>query len=305
MKRIILATAALVCAASLSAQTTAQDYLARYNLLVGKLGYDGVGIETLVNKWEADFPDDVDMLCAKFNYYFAKCQQAQVVAKEQERFLGAEPLLSLNDSTGKKVNYFQETFYDDEMYGLASQAIDKAIRVHPEQIDLRLSKITSLLAYEKESPDMATQSLRSLIDYHYSTHPRWTFGKDPFSDEDFKAAVVEYCYAFFRTASPAAYESFKSVSEQMLKYAPKDPDFLNNVGSYYLVAQKDYKTALKYYTKTLKLDPDNYAAVRNCVIIGRKQNNPKVEKKYLQMLMRVSPDDMEKASAKVRLESLK
>lgn len=300
-----MVVAALACSVSLFAQTSAQDYLARYRLLVGKLGYDGVGIETLVNKWEADFPEDVDMLCAKFNYYFTKCQQPQIVPKEQERFLGAEPVLSLKDSTGKKVNYFQEVFYDDEMFGSASQALDKAIRLRPAQIDLRLSKITSLLSYEKESPDMATQSIQGLIDYHYAAHPVWTYGTEPFSEEDFRSSMVEYGYHLFRTASPASLESFKSVSEKMLAYNPKDPDFLNNLGSYYLVARKDYKTAQKYYTKTLKLDPDNYAAVRNCVIISRKLSNPKMEKKYLQLLMRVSPDETEQASAKVRLEALK
>ena len=62
MKKIALAVAALFVAPALFAQMSAQDYLSRYSLLVGKLGPDGVGIETLVNKWEADFPDDVDML---------------------------------------------------------------------------------------------------------------------------------------------------------------------------------------------------------------------------------------------------
>ena len=305
MKKIMMAALALACSVSLFAQTSAQDYLSRYNLLVGKLGYDGVGIETLVHKWEADYPEDVDMLCAKFNYYFTKCQQSQVVAKDQDRFLGAEPVLSLKDSTGKCVNYFQEVFFDDEMYGIASQALDKAIRLRPDQINLRLSKINSLLAYEKESPDMATQSIRSLIDYHCTTHPHWMFGQEAYSDEDFKTAIIEYCYVLFRTASPASYESFKSVSEKMLSYHPKDADFMNNIGSYYLVAKKDYKTAQKYYTKTLKLSPDNYGAIRNSVIISRKLNNTKLEKKYLQALMRVSPDEMEKASAKVRLEALK
>jgi Tfp pilus assembly protein PilF len=100
-------------------------------------------------------------------------------------------------------------------------------------------------------------------------------------------------------------ESFRSVSEKLLSYYPKDTDYLNNIGSYYLAAKKDYKTALKYYTKTVKLAPDNYAAIKNCVLAARKQGNPKQEKKYLQMLVRVSPDELERNSAKIRLEAMK
>ena len=306
MKKTCLAVAMLLCAATLFAQTSAQEYLSRYVLLVNKLGADGLGIETLVKKWEADFPDDVDMLCAKYNYYSAKSQRSEVVQKDRDKYLGAAPVLSLKDSTGRDVHYFTETFFDDELYGIATQALDKAIRLRDDDVSLRLTKITSLLAYEKDSPDMATQALRSLIDYNCTAHPVWKYGtQEPYSEEQFLSAMSEYCYYLFRVASPVSFASFKSVSEKLLSYYPKNTDFLNNVGSYYLVAQKDYKTAMKYYGKTLKLDPDNYAAVKNCVLAARKSGNAKLEKKYLQQLVRVSPDERERQSAQIRLGAMK
>jgi len=300
-----MALAAFLCTASLFAQTTAEEYLSRYRLLAGKLGLDGLRIETLDDKWEADYPDDVNMLIAKFNYYYAKCQESKVVSKDQARYLGAEPILSLNDSTGAKVNYFTEISFDDEMYGMASQALDKAIRLHPDDISLRFSKVTSLISYEKESPDMATQALLGLIDYNASTQPAWTYGENPFTQEEFRASVLEYCYVLFRIASPTSLEAFKTVSDKMLSYAPKDVDFLNNIGSYHMAAKKDYKTALKYYAKSLKQDPANYNAIKNGVLAARRSGNAKMEKKYLQLLMRHSPDEMERNSAKVRLEAMK
>lgn len=305
MKKTGLVVAMLFAATMLFAQTSAQEYLSRYVLLVNKLGPDGLGVETLVKKWEADFPDDVDMLCAKYNYYHTKSQHSEVVPKEQEKYLGEKPILSLKDSTGANVHYFTETIYDDEMYGIATQALDKAIRLRGDDVSLRFTKISSLLGYEKDSPDMATQALRSLIDYHCTAHPLWKYGQEPFSEESFLATMSDYCYYLFRVASPASFESFKSVSEKLLSYYPKNTDFLNNIGSYYLVAQKDYKTAMKYYGKTLKLDPDNYAAIKNCVLASRKLGNAKLEKKYLQMLVRISPDEKEKASAQIRLSSMK
>ena len=146
MKKIVLAFAALLAAQALFAQMSAQEYLSRYALLVGRVGPAGVGVETLVGKWEADYPDDVDMLCAKYNFYHTKCQGSEVVQKDQARFMGAEPILTLKDSSGADVHYFTETTYDDEMYGVASQALDKAIRLRPDDISLRFTKIASLLA---------------------------------------------------------------------------------------------------------------------------------------------------------------
>ena len=42
-----------LCCGLASAQTTKQEVVDKYNLLTGKLGLDGVGVETLLTKWEA------------------------------------------------------------------------------------------------------------------------------------------------------------------------------------------------------------------------------------------------------------
>ena len=117
--------------------------------------------------------------------------------------------------------------------------------------------------------------------------------------------MVEYCYVFFQTGTPSAMEAFRSISEKMAGYDSGNPEFLNNLGSYYLAFKKDSKTALKYYNKALKVDPDNYSAVKNCVLLARKDKNVKLEKKYLQKLAVIGATDNEKAAAKARLESLK
>ena len=71
MKRILLTIVAVAAAMSLAAQTkpSQKDYSERYNLLVSKLGTAGVGIETHLQKWERDYPEDIEMLLGKFAYY--------------------------------------------------------------------------------------------------------------------------------------------------------------------------------------------------------------------------------------------
>ena len=53
----------------------------------------------------------------------------------------------------------------------------------------------------------------------------------------------------------------------------------------------------------LKKNSEDYIAVKNCVIIARKQKNAKLEKKYLQMLVACT-DGTEKAAAVARLKAL-
>lgn len=116
----------VLAAATAMAQTpSSKEFNERYQLLVSKLGPSGVGIETLLDKWEAAYPDDADMLLGKFTYYFSKSQSSAVVAKPQEKFLGEKPVLTLKDTLGNPVNYFQVTDYDDELFGMSQKSIEK------------------------------------------------------------------------------------------------------------------------------------------------------------------------------------
>ena len=280
------------------------DYLDRYTLLVNKLGVEGVGVETLLQRWGKDYPDDMDMLLGKFTYYLSKSQSNSMEKIDAPKYLGEAPTLTLKDSLGNDVNYFQVTNYDDELFGQATQAIDKAIGLAQDRLDLRLYKIAALIGYEKGSPDMALSGLKELIDYDGHSHPTWIYpGLEPGPDL-FPSLVQEYCYTFFRQATPASYEAFKEVSEKMAGYYPKNTVFLTNIGSYYLVYKHDSKNALKMYNKVLKKDSGDYTAIKNCVLLARSDKNKKLEKKYLAMLAKVTPDETEKLQAEARLKSL-
>ena len=70
----------------------------------------------------------------------------------------------------------------------------------------------------------------------------------------------------------------------MLDYYPSNVLFIDNVGSYYLVYKEDYKTALKYYNKALKINKQDETAIKNCIILARKKKDKKMEAKYQKML---------------------
>lgn len=307
MIRRIAITAALAAATvfTLSAQTeSAEDYHRRYEGLTSRVGLGGAGVESLLSRWEADYPEDVQMLEAKYLYYFTKCRESRIVQKSQDKFLGVPPVLSLADSLGNPVNYFEEYFYDDELYGQADAAIEKAVRVAPERLDLRLARVSTMMAYEKESPDMAASALRQIIDYNYVSHPSWTFSEAPVDNDAFKEIIQDYLVTLYQMATPASRKAFKDLSEKMTSYNPKEVIFLNNVGSYYMAEAKDNKTALKYFNKVLKLKPSDETAIRNCIIIARSTKDVKMEKKYLAMMAKYASSEVDRQSATVRLNAL-
>ena len=306
MKRFFTFLSALALTLPLLSQTLSQeDYLRRYSNLVNRVGAAGVGVETLLDKWAADYPDDTNQLVARFSLWFTKCQDSKVIQMDRDRYLGRDPLLPMTDSLGRKANWFEDITYDDEMFGEAQQALDRAVALEPARLDLRLLRIDALTAYEKESPDMALAQLKALVDENYRQHPAWTHESiEKVDDEVFKALVQDYCFTFFRLGTDSGAEAFKSLSEHMLTYSKDDPLFLNNIGSYWLVNKKDYKKALKYYDKVLKKHPGDETAIRNCLLLARTKKDVKLEKKYLPMMAKYASSETDRASAATRLEGL-
>lgn len=304
MRRLILAAMLSAACTASFAQTTGREFLERYNRLVKNVGNTGVGVETLLGKWEEAFPEDEDMLAASFLFYYEKCQESVTVSRSTGTYLGQKPVLQLKDSLGNNVNYFYDTNFDDELFGRAQQYIEKANQISPLKLENRLAAVTALVNYEKESPDMALSKLKDIVVFNYSSRPEWTYDGNPVDNDTFKSLVQEYCYSFFRLATSSGYESFRSLSEMMLRYNPDDVLFMDNIGSYYLVGKEDSKTALKYYNKVLKIKPDDMTAIQNSVILSRKMKNEKLEKKYLAMLAQYAEEETSRLSAKARLDYL-
>jgi tetratricopeptide (TPR) repeat protein len=300
MKRIALAAALLI-----SALCGAQDFKAQYDRQTRMVGYSGVGVETILDRWEAAEPDNTAMLEGRFHYFFNKSKSTQVVAKNQAKYLGADPVISLKDSTGRDVGYFEENFFVDSLFALSQKAIDRAIALEPSELAWRVDKISSLILYEKESPELAGGEILRMIDYNAAKHPSWTHYGKPATEDTFIQAVQEYCFTFYRNGTPDSYGQFRTVSEKMNKLYPKKTDFINNLGAYYLVFKGAPKKALKWYEKSLKINPSDYSAARNCVLIARREKNTKLEKKYLPVLINATEDELERKGYEARLEALR
>lgn len=284
MKRIVTIAAIILVGMPLFAQNTKESLKSRYERLVRNLGPGGVGIENVLNQWEELDPKDCEMIEARFNYHLARSKTTEVVAKLQDKFLGNQPVMSLPDSTGGNVYYFEEEFYEDNEFGLAIKAIEKAIRLKPLELQYRIDRINALISYEKEYPDMALSQILSMIDMDGKSGISWTISGKPADKEDFPDLIQQYCYVFFKIGTPASYEAFYNISAKMIKFYKNNPEFLCNQGSYWLVAKQNTAKAKKIYEKVLKTDPENINALQNLVILARRNKDSRMEKEYRQKL---------------------
>ena len=304
MKRLLILSVLLCGTLLAAAQPTKEDFLRRYNNLVDRVGPTGVGVETLLDNWAAAYPEDDQQMLARFAFCFARSQSSQVIELDRDRYLGNAPLLPMTDSLGVKHNYFEDTVYDDDLFADALQMIDQAIATKSWKLDYRFMKTNATLAYEKESPDMALQQLKSLADEHFTRHPSWVYeGVEKVGDEEFCAFMQDYCAAIFRIGSDASAEAFKSLSEHLLKYSKNNPLFMNNIGSYWLV-KKDYKKAAKQYDAVIKKHPEDITAIRNGLLTARASKDTKMEKKYLTLMAKYGETEVDRMSAQARLDAM-
>ena len=287
MKRISAALAALVlvCTA-LPAQSV--DWQKKYERQVKAVGLSGVGVETILDSWGAADSSSVDYLAARYAFWFDKSHSLVVEAHDSPRYLGMEPMLELSDSSkSNTVWYYQVDSFDDELFGRALRYLDKAAAAMPAELEYRVWKVSALMLYEKESPDMTLGLILSLIDEDRSTGQKWLYQGEEQDRDFFDGLIQEFCWNLFNLGTPQAREAFLKVSEKMLSYDRKSPIFMANVGSY-LMSVKEYKKALKQFDKVLKLDPDNDTAIRNCVTIARILRDDKLKSRYNPMLSRLS-----------------
>ncbi len=286
MNRIICVLTALSISLSVFAQTS--DYQRRYNILIDRVGPAGVGMETLIENWSKAEPDNTDMLAARFYYYIAKAQGTEVVARKEAKYLGAAPMLTLKDSTGADVHYYEVLKYDDEIFAQALKVVDHAVSLYPQRLEFRFMKANAYLSYERESPDMALSNILGLAHEFMTSGKSWTYNENSeqmtVDQELFAQMIQDYCVTMYSLGTPASYEAFLKLSQKMNGYFPKVPSFLANIGSYHMVVAKDPKTALKYYDKALKIEPKAREVINNAILAARKLKNSKLEKKYLKLL---------------------
>ena len=267
MKRIVTAAVlAAICIAG-NAQT---DYRAAYERQVRNVGYSGVGVETILDKWEEAEPGNIFAIEGRINYHYSKNQRTDLVPMDKMKYMGKKAVLTMKDSLGRPLRYFEDVIFDPEEFAMCQKLIDQAIESDPMELAYRENKVATMIAYEKETPELSYAIIKDLVDFDKSARPKWKSLGEEAAEGEFESLIQEFCFSLFSIGSDQSYLYFKEISAIMAKRFPKNYNFACNVGTYYLVAANDPKTALKYYTKVLKSDPENDVAKTNSALARKK-----------------------------------
>lgn len=251
------------------AQTT-ENFLKRYNVLVGRVGFAGVGVQTLLDSWGRADSTDINYMVARYNFYIDRAQKDTVVKNSLPRYLGMDPIMSLTDSTGRKLYYYQETLYDKGLFRKAMYYLDKAIEKNNVRFDLYDTKADILMGYGKADASESSAFIMKMIQRNYTGKTVWETAQvgHKVSVEEFENTIINYCYTFYKVGSPSTMEAFFNISSAMVKQKSANSAFLDNLGAYYLIRKKDYKKAAKMYRQALKMNPDDKIAIKNLELVS-------------------------------------
>lgn len=299
---LVLLSAAVLPAA---AQLSSAEYKERYDRQVRAVGYAGLGVETILERWGNVYPDDPDMLEGRFFFDFTRARSTKMLRTSKSGYMGREPLMALKDSTGAPVYFYEEEFYDDSLFNSALRFLDRAASLRPDEFLYRSHLLNAQIAREKEDPVLSVEELDALISYDKARHPAWTFRGQETAQDFFVGVVQDYCRLYFEIGSPKSYAALRRLSERMIKLYPARMEFQNNMGSYWRTAEKNPKKAAAIYKKVLSRDKDNYMAAKNGYLAARSTGDRKFQKTCLETLSRVSPQESERLSAEALLQSFK
>lgn len=306
--RIRIVTAVLLLLAAFPAalaQPSAAEYKEKYDRQVRAVGYTGVGVETILERWEAAYPDDPDMLEGRFFFDLTRARSKKMLRTSKPRYMGREPVLTLKDSTGAPVYLYEEEFYDDSLFNVALRSLDRAALLRSDDFLYRAHLLNAQIAREKEEPVLSVEELDALISYDKARRPKWTYRGQETEPDFFAGVVQDYCRLYFDIGSPKSYAALRRISERMVKLYPSRMEFLCNLGAYWRVAENNPKKALPYYKKVLSREKDNYLAARNGYLAARSVGDKKFQKTCLEVLARVSPQEAERLSAEAMLKVFK
>lgn len=210
-------------------------------------------LQVLLTDWDKEAPDDPELAVARFNYYFNRSRREIVQ-------LGPEPesdrYLTITDSTAETVGYmYGRMVYNDSLFNLGIEAIDKGLALYPERLDMHFGKI--YVYGEKKDYESFVKEILGVIDVAIENKNEWKWsGGRPLEEPEafFRSTIQEYIYKLFQL-DPPLYIEARKVSEKMLILHPGNPIILTNIGASYFF-EDDYETSLKYLLKAEEHSPE-------------------------------------------------
>lgn len=261
-----------------------KDYQARYEALWGS--DSDSAMQALLHEWEAASPTDPEMFIANFNYYYYQSQQEMLTLTE-EAPKGESLVLTDSASDGPTGYLGSQIFYQDSLFQLSQQYLDRGMAQHPRRLDMYFGQIYSLR--EAGYLEQHLTKLLAVIDTHQSIGGDWLWsnGKPLEADEDpeayFTGSIQEYISVFYQMPEPYI-KGIDTVSRRMLALYPEDVRFNTNVGVASLF-REDFVGAIPWFEQALKAEPHDPIVLNNLAYAYREMGQQKEATQYYEAVI--------------------
>jgi tetratricopeptide (TPR) repeat protein len=236
--------------------------------------------EEILKAWDYADANDPELYVSYFNFFTVKSLDAGVIG-----------------ATG----------YDGKYAQKALEFITEGIDRFPTRFDMRIAKIY-MLGKLKDYPGYTSEIIK-MIDYSDEIKNNWkgenfTVVENP--DEMFKGAVLDFQEFLFTKEDTTLYKDIIRISEEMLKYYPKDVQSRLNISTVH-VAQREYSKSIETLLKAADVEPGNSVLLYNIAYVYNLKGDKENAKKYYELTIKHIGEKEEKLkeAAQKQLEALK
>lgn len=246
---------ALFVLAAAAFGVAASDYNSSFNAWISDGCYEQA--DSVLRLWEAQSPDDPELYPARFNYFMNRARSSVLVLNGADGV--GEDELVFRDSAGAVAGSIGSgSVWNDSLFALAMQAIDKGIEAYPLRLDFRLGKAAAAELCSSWGDVAGTVEGVLELTGRKGTRWCWTGGGElgDSAREMVADAAFDYLRGLYSSDDAEALALVGPLGDKILKVFPKDVRTLNLMGaaSY---DRGDAKSALSYFGRAAKAAPDD------------------------------------------------
>lgn len=240
--------------------TQAQDYSSQFNTSME--AKDTLNQRVILEQWENSYPEDPELAVAYFNYHFAKGMQERILLSPEPPKDGE--VLALTDSLGNEAGFLSS--YSDfnlEEIQKGIKRIDKAIKSHPDRLDMRFGK--AYVLGEIIDQEGLQEVFVEIIQRSAVNKNQWLWNKGenlPDGQMFMLQTIQSYIGEAFDRMEDRDLKLIETVSSEIVKYYPDNVEAHNNMSALYLI-YGEFEKALETLLRIEKSAPEDVIVLGN------------------------------------------
>jgi tetratricopeptide (TPR) repeat protein len=284
----------------LSTKQDGQDYAARFKQLQSQKAA-GAQIDSLLDEWRAQRPDDPEGWITSANYYFNQSVGPMLSTKPAEK--GEMGLI--HKETGQTGSFSFKPGVAQTSHS-ATDILQEATAKFPDRLDIWCG--LAFMYQETGDFDNELSTLKKMVAYARE-HPRqlkWLKGA-PLSESADKFVpekLREYVLYYEKKGNPEDDKRWFQISTLATEQYPNHPEGFNDVAVYY-ADLGDWQKAREFLEKAHEINPKLVGVLVNLGNVSVEMKDFSTARKYFEDAVKLEPNGQYAQEAKEALRKLK